>query len=168
MAAVKAIGILSHVSPHMFVLHPMVRPIDPGFGIRNKLMDPPQPSLAGCSITRNHLIVDINPCHISETPAAVGIDHGPHSHPGVHQLLGVRLGFLAHQHLGKPRSTAHLACGIHPGLGLNGHEDVALSAGFPAPKRSRIQLNDPLAHLVACIPSCKAARIFWSMLHTRP
>jgi hypothetical protein len=102
MAAVKAIGILSHVPPHMFVLHPMVRPIDPSFGIRNKLMDPRQPSLARCSITRDHLIVDINPCHISETPTAVGIDHGPRSHPGVHQLLGVSLGFLAHHTLANP------------------------------------------------------------------
>ena len=135
----------------MFVRHPMMRPIDPGFGIRNERLDPRQPSLARCSITRDHLIVDINPCHISETPAAVGIDHGPRSHPRIHQLLGVRRGFRAHQHLGKLRSTARLAFGIHPGLGLDGHEDVALIAGFPAPKRSRIQLNDSIAHLVACI-----------------
>ena len=74
----------------------------------------------------------------------------PRSHPGVRQLLGVSLGFLTHQHLGKPCSTARLAFGIHPGLGLNGHEDIALIAGFPAPKRYRIQLNDTIAHLVAC------------------
>lgn len=97
------------------------------------------------------MIVNINLRHISETPAAVGIDHGPRSHPGIHQLLGVSLSFLAHQHLGKPRSTARSAFDIHPGLGLNGHEDGALRAGFPAPKRSRIQLTDTIAHLIAGI-----------------
>lgn len=58
MAAVNAIGILSHVPPHMLVFPPMVRPIDPGFGIRNTLMDPRQPSLARGSIASHPLIVD--------------------------------------------------------------------------------------------------------------
>ena len=127
-----------------------MRPIDPGVDIRNDLMAPRQPSHAPCSITRDHLIVDINSYHISATPAAVDVDHGSRSHPGVHQLLDVSPGFLARQQLGKSPSTARLASGVHPSPGLNGHENVALIAGFLAPKCSRIQLNDTIAHLVAC------------------
>ena len=72
MAAVKAMDILSRIPPYIVVLHPMVRPIDPGFGIRHKLMDPRQPSLARGSITRNHFRHDNagSECVALEAPAS--------------------------------------------------------------------------------------------------
>lgn len=133
----------------------MVCPLIQALTFEVKPMALRQPLHARCSIARDHLRVDINLCHISETPAAVGVDHGARLHSGVHQRLGVSRGFLAHQHLGKSLSTERLASGTHPGLGLNSHKDVALIAGFLAPKCSRIQRNYAIAPLVACLRGFK-------------
>ena len=76
MATVKPIGELSQVAFQMFDPYPMMRPIYSGFRIGNKLMDPREPSLTRVLISRDDLVVHIDPGHMAQAGTPIRIHHG--------------------------------------------------------------------------------------------